>query len=225
MRRMTRRELIIGSAAAAAAGYAALEGCNNGSGPVVPGPAGGYTLEAQYADTTFIGKTLRTRTYGSIPGPTLYAVPGERLRITVKNSLPPNPPEPVPQSAMVRPVNPMDMQAMEDPRRFATARAVQTTSVDPMNNPHAFNTTNLHVHGLQVVPHLFNPVGTSDPSTMMIAVESGESFTYDLEVPADQPAGLRPISTIWNTSRIKRRRTADITRDPIICFCSATGNS
>lgn len=191
MRRMTRRELLIGSAATAAAGYLAMEGCETAARSVLPGPAQGYTLNVQYADTLFNGMTLRTRTYdGAVPGPTLYAFPGQHLRITVKNSLPPNPPEPVPKSAMVRPVDVMDMQAMEDPRRFARGPLVQTASIDPMNNPHAFNTTNLHVHGLQVVPHLFDPVGTSDPNTMMIAIEPGHSFTYDFDVPADQPPGL-----------------------------------
>ncbi len=31
------------------------------------------------------------------------------------------------------------------------------------NVPHALDTTNLHVHGLNVMPHLFEPLGTSDP--------------------------------------------------------------
>lgn len=192
MRRITRRNLLIGSAAAAAAGYVALEGCQNAGHSIPPAPPpGGYALEAKYADTVYNGMTLRTRTYnGAIPGPTLYASPGQHLRITLKNSLPPNPPAPVPKTAMVHPVDVHDMLAMEDPLHNNRAPAVQSTSIDPMNNPHEFNTTNLHVHGLQVVPHLFDPIGTSDPNTMMIAIESGESFTYDFQVPEDQPPGL-----------------------------------
>ena len=41
------------------------------------------------------------------------------------------------------------------------------------NVPHFLNTTNLHVHGLDVVPHLFQPQGTSNPLAQMIAIEPG----------------------------------------------------
>ena len=62
--------------------------------------------------------------------------------------------------------------------------------IDGENNPNHFNTTNLHVHGLQVIPHLFAPVGTSDPASRMIAIGSGQSLTYDFQLPDDHPAGL-----------------------------------
>ncbi len=61
---------------------------------------------------------------------------------------------------------------------------------DNPNNPHDFNTTNLHVHGLHVVPHLFEPVGTSNPDAKLIAVEPGERYTYNFDIPQDQPPGL-----------------------------------
>jgi FtsP/CotA-like multicopper oxidase with cupredoxin domain len=193
LRRITRRELLLGTAAVATAGFLATEGCQDSRvAGAPPDPHGaGYLLEAQYADHTYAGKLLRTRTYnGTIPGPTFHAYPGQQLTITLKNSLPPNPAEPIPSTAVVHPVDPMDMEAMDDPRRFAKSAGVTTTTIDPMNNPHAFNTTNLHVHGVQVVPHLFQPVGTSDPSAMMIALNSGESLRYDFAVPADHPPGL-----------------------------------
>src|SRR5690606_8112941 len=31
------------------------------------------------------------------------------------------------------------------------------------NVPHGLDATNLHVHGLDVIPHIFEPLGTSDP--------------------------------------------------------------
>ena len=58
------------------------------------------------------------------------------------------------------------------------------------NVPHAFDTTNLHVHGLEVIPHLFEPLGTADPLARMIAVRPDESKFYDFALPADHSPGL-----------------------------------
>jgi suppressor of ftsI len=58
------------------------------------------------------------------------------------------------------------------------------------NIPHDLNTTNLHVHGLDVAPHLFQPLGTSDPQAPMIHIKPGESYDYVFELPADHPPGL-----------------------------------
>jgi len=56
--------------------------------------------------------------------------------------------------------------------------------------PHMLNTTNLHLHGLNIIPHLFQPVGTSDPEAPMIAIEPGASYDYEFLIPKDQPPGL-----------------------------------
>ncbi len=58
------------------------------------------------------------------------------------------------------------------------------------NVPHHLNTTNLHLHGLEIAPHLFDPVGTAEESAPMIAIAPGESFVYSFDVPDDQPSGL-----------------------------------
>ncbi|MGC5796057.1 multicopper oxidase family protein [Sphingomonas sp. NFX23] len=58
------------------------------------------------------------------------------------------------------------------------------------NVPHRLDATNLHVHGMDVRPHLFEPLGTSDPAAPMIAVGPGETLDYAFEVPADHPPGL-----------------------------------
>ncbi len=68
--------------------------------------------------------------------------------------------------------------------------ATAPRGIDPLNNPHSFNTTNLHVHGLQVIPHLFQPPGTGDPSAPLIAVRSGGSYSYEFKLPEDHPSGL-----------------------------------
>lgn len=59
------------------------------------------------------------------------------------------------------------------------------------NVPHDLNSTNLHVHGLEVLPHLFNPIGTSDPTAEMIVIPpEGGSLPYSFQIPDDQPPGL-----------------------------------
>ena len=53
------------------------------------------------------------------------------------------------------------------------------------NFPHHFNTTNLHTHGLHVDPN-----GKSD--NVFIRLANGQAFDYEIEIPADHPAG-----TFW----------------------------
>ena len=120
-----------------------------------------YTLTVGYSERKFGEFRLRTRTYNSsLPGPLIVTRPGRNLRIAVVNGLPPNPP------------------------------ATPPPGIDPENNPYDFNTTNLHLHGMQVIPHLFAPVGTSNPASRMIAINGGESLTYDFHLPGDHPSGL-----------------------------------
>ncbi|WP_457652040.1 multicopper oxidase family protein [Rhodocaloribacter sp.] len=58
------------------------------------------------------------------------------------------------------------------------------------NVPHMLNTTNLHLHGLEIMPHLFQPVGASDPTAEMIAIHPGEELWYQFHLPDDHPSGL-----------------------------------
>ena len=58
------------------------------------------------------------------------------------------------------------------------------------NVPHMLNTTNLHLHGLDIVPHLFEPLGTSNPLSRMIAIEHGSMYDYTFRIPDDHPPGL-----------------------------------
>lgn len=120
-----------------------------------------YELRVGYWERQLGGFRLNTRTYNSsVPGPLMVTRPGHTLKIKLINNLPPDPP--------------------------ATALA----GIDPLNNPHAFNTTNLHLHGTQVVPHLFQPIGSLDPAASMIAIRSGQSMDYNFQLPADHPPGL-----------------------------------
>ena len=191
---MNRRRFVIGTAAIAGAGIAfSSDGCSGiggGSGGGVPNiPGLGYTLNVGYSTNTIGGYTMRTRTYNGLTyGPTLETTPGSTLTITVNNHLPPNPPQVVPQghTHVVPKYASMEEMMMRKP----SGKQIANGTVDPMNNPHSFNTTNLHVHGIQTIPHLYDPIGTSDPMSKMIAIEPGESRTYSFPIPADHPSGL-----------------------------------
>lgn len=56
---------------------------------------------------------------------------------------------------------------------------------DHSTGPHAFNTTNLHTHGLHV-----SPAGNSD--NVLIEIPPGHAFPYEIHVPRDHPPG-----TFW----------------------------
>jgi FtsP/CotA-like multicopper oxidase with cupredoxin domain len=58
------------------------------------------------------------------------------------------------------------------------------------NVPHMFDSTNLHLHGLDVLAHLFEPLGTGNPLAKMIDIMPGESYDYEFRIPDDQPPGL-----------------------------------
>ena len=163
MIKVTRRDVLVLGAAAMATTL--VGGCT----PLVKRPAapggggaraaeGAQVLEVQWIQKELNGLQAKLRSYnGQVPGPTIYARPGEALHIRVKNSL-----------------TPYDSSGWTGDH----------------NVPHELNTTNLHTHGLDVAPHLFSPLGTSDPGAEMIHIMPGESYDYVFELPDDHPAGL-----------------------------------
>jgi suppressor of ftsI len=187
--RIDRRRFLVGATATAGFGsLLELNACTSGGGFRAIPPPGGYTLQVGYTTTTFPGGyTLRTRTYnGSTAGPTLQATPGSPLLINIVNTLPPNPPATVPTGVVHIP----EAHGMGRMNMGVRSRAVSASGINPMDNPHLFNTTNLHVHGIQTTPHLFQPFGTSDPNSMMIGIDPGTSYSYNFPVPSDHPSGL-----------------------------------
>lgn len=59
-----------------------------------------------------------------------------------------------------------------------------------MDVPHMFSHTNLHLHGLDIAPHIFEPLGTSDPLAPIIGIAPGEYKDYPFVIPPDQSPGL-----------------------------------
>jgi suppressor of ftsI len=160
-RTLTRRELLRAGGTAASLAIAGQSLLGLSGCGSIDTSTDSYTLSVGYSQRTLGGVTVRTRTYnGSVPGPVLITRPGNNLQITVVNQLPPNPPEMCPPN------------------------------LNPTNNPHGFNTTNLHVHGMQVVPHLFNPLGTTDSNAPMIMIMPGDQFVYNFAIPLNHPSGL-----------------------------------
>lgn len=128
-------------------------------------------LTVQWLDATFDGKQVRLRSYGlggvgTVPGPLIRTRPGQTLAITLTNHL-------------------------DDYSAKPWTHADRWQPGDNHNIPHRLSTTNLHLHGLDIVPHLFEPVGTSDPKAAMIAVApEGSTYDYTFELPDDHPCGL-----------------------------------
>lgn len=59
-----------------------------------------------------------------------------------------------------------------------------------MNVPHKLDCTNLHLHGPNIAPHIFEPLGTSDVTAPMISIGSGEYKDYPFVIPPDQSPGM-----------------------------------
>ncbi|HEY1975680.1 MAG TPA: multicopper oxidase domain-containing protein [Candidatus Baltobacteraceae bacterium] len=194
-----RRFIITGFSAAAIAACSSTAGrfgpslITQGEEILLPNGKKSFLLNVEYVTTTFSGGyKLRGRTYGDMAnpnttvGPSWTVKPGDTLNVRMVNKLPPNPkvtqgpPQLVPQ--------PQNMMEAMDPDFHGPHRPA--TALNAMNNPHDFNTTNLHVHGLQTVPHLFEPLGTSNPNAEMIAIEPGQTYDYSFPIPKDHPSGL-----------------------------------
>jgi len=155
MIKMTRRDALVLGAATMAGTL--VGGCARPS-RIEEDSDGLQIFKVKWYNKTLNGLNCRLRSYnGQVPGPTIFARPGDTVRVRIENSL-----------------TPYD----------------SSDWTGDHNIPHDLNTTNLHVHGLDVAPHLFTPLGTSDPKAPMIHVKPGESFDYAFELPPDHPPGL-----------------------------------
>lgn len=191
---MDRRRFIVTGISLAATGAAlASDACSGSVGGIPvpsPQPPSGrvHRLTVKYALTDIKGYKLRTRTYdGRTIAPTIETRPGDTLAMQIVNHLPPDPPAKPPQAGTPVPVMRDSMEAMEP---FVRGKVVPSDRIDRMNNPHGFNTTNLHVHGIQTIPHIFYPLGTTDPDAPMLMIRPGKSFSYSFPIPPDHPSGL-----------------------------------
>ena len=162
MTKVTRREVLALGAAAMAttlAGRLHRAGEAAGTGGAGDGRGLARSWKCSGIQKELNGLQAKLRSYnGQVPGPTIYARPGEALRIRVQNSL-----------------TPYDSSGWTGDH----------------NVPHELNTTNLHVHGLDVAPHLFAPLGTSDPKAADDPHHAGGELRLCVRsCPTDHPPGL-----------------------------------
>lgn len=116
-------------------------------------------LKVQYARNKIGGDQVYLRSYnGGLVGPTLRLAPGETLDVTFINALPPS----------------------------GTHSTHEMTAT--YNEPHAFNNTNLHTHGLWTDPVGSAETGWGDNALLDIAPGSAPVH-YRIVVPPDHPPG------------------------------------
>jgi FtsP/CotA-like multicopper oxidase with cupredoxin domain len=128
------------------------------------------TLDLRLGTYTVAGRVLELPMYeGGIPGPTFRLQPGDRLQIRYANNL--KFPDSV--AAIIA----------KTPMPFMPARPGGHGDAEHSDPRMGMLLSNLHTHGLQVTP-----AGNSDNPFLIF--KPGQTFDYDVPLPADQPAGL-----------------------------------
>lgn len=125
-----------------------------------------YTDAHLYNPATGLEDSVRLRSYNGTDvnpdtpyvSPTIEAVPGDTIYVKLHNELPADP----------------------------SCAAHEPDPDKPyVNDPHCFNGTNLHTHGLWV-----NPAGNGD--NVLLSINPGVTFEYEYKIPGGHPAG-----TFW----------------------------
>jgi len=62
--------------------------------------------------------------------------------------------------------------------------------VDVHNIPGQWDVTNLHLHGLDVEVHMFDPVNTHNPEADHVRVRPGQCYCYKFQLPTHHPVGM-----------------------------------
>jgi len=127
-------------------------------------------------------------------GPTMYVKPGQSVWIKFRNEMYKNDttnlsPAPVKiidyWSRLQVPGEKIKYQYYKKP-----VNAPELMDVDIPNIPNNFDSTNLHLHGLDVEVHMFDPVGTHNPEASHVAIHPGECYCYRFKIPNDHPDGM-----------------------------------
>ncbi|MDJ0590617.1 MAG: multicopper oxidase family protein [Pleurocapsa sp. MO_226.B13] len=134
-------------------------------------------LTVTYSDRDLAGCQVHLRSYnGQLVGPTLRVKPGDTINLKLINDLPPEP---------HLPEDPLVAEESPDGCRY---ELVNHTS----NEPHNFNTTNFHTHGLHVDPGVCSDNVLRVMNPRRTAAEPAPEYTVRIQVPPDHPAG-----TFW----------------------------
>ena len=153
-----------------------------------------YNLVASVRTMKMLNYTYRGRTYStegsdSFMGPTMRVRPGQTLWIKLTNN-------------MTESIGPQDVtvddyyKMLQNPgerikyQYYKTLPLLSEMKVDTPNIPKHFDATNLHLHGLDIEVHMFDPVGTHDPEAPHITIDPGQCYCYRFTVPEHQPGGM-----------------------------------
>eukprot|EP00536_Pseudo-nitzschia_multiseries_P004373 jgi/Psemu1/295550/fgenesh1_pm.72_\ len=159
------------------------------------------TIRMGFGNHTYRGRTFARPdpTTGRVPdgqhmGPTITVEPGQSLWIKFRNELYPDETEDL---------FPLDVTTHDYWSRLKTpgehikyqyykppVERPELMEVDEANVPKHFDATNLHLHGLDVQVHMFDPIGTRDADAPHVAIRPGECYCYRFDLPDDHPDGL-----------------------------------
>lgn len=158
-----------------------------------------YELTASVRNMKLLDYTYRGRTYSrpgvdpetTIFGPTMRVKPGQSIWIKFYNnmsdpSLGPHPPTIESYWKMLE--NPGEKIKYQ----FYKAKPENITdmNIDVPNIPSHFDDTNLHLHGLDIQVHMFDPVNTHNVDAPHIQIKPQQCYCYRFDIPEDHPSGM-----------------------------------
>jgi len=151
-----------------------------------------FSSEEGGTTTTDGGQDSTTTTH---MGPTMFVSPGQSLWIKLRNEL---------YDGDTHDLSPLhDVNATDYWRMVQTpgekikytyykepVSSPELMDVDVHNLPGQWDVTNLHLHGLDVEVHMFDPVNTHNPEADHVRVRPGQCYCYKFQLPAHHPVGM-----------------------------------
>lgn len=154
---------------------------------------GGAAAAADNYNYTYRGRTFSQDGEDTHMGPTMRVKPGQSLWIKLTNDMDGASQDIGPQEVTAEHYWKMLQNPGEKIKYPFYKEAVATPelmNVDEENMPGNWDDTNIHLHGLDVEVHMFDPVGTHNPKAPHIAVKPGECYCYRFQIPEHHPDGL-----------------------------------
>ena len=159
-----------------------------------------YELTASIRIMNVLNTTYKGRTYSrpsdgpdQFMGPTMRVRPGQSLWIKLVNNMthdeePIGPTPPTRHEYWKMLQNPGERIKYQYYRKAPPDASLM--KVDEINMPKNFDATNLHLHGLDVQVHMFDPVNTHNPDAPHIAIQPGQCYCYKFDIPDHHPPGM-----------------------------------
>jgi FtsP/CotA-like multicopper oxidase with cupredoxin domain len=151
------------------------------------GPPGGHH------NYTYRGRTFAEEGSDGHMGPTMRVKPGQSLWIKLRNDLEGATEDVGPKAVTEENYWKMLQTPGEKIKYQYYKKPVDSPEkmiVDRTNIPGDWDSTNLHLHGLDVEVHMFDPIGTHNPDAPHVHVEPGQCYCYRFQIPEHHPDGL-----------------------------------